>query len=155
MSDTNVFVCTGRLGRDPESRTFQDGHKVVNLNLAVSDQWKSKDTGEKQERTLWLNVSIQNQGIAKVAEQYLKKGSRVSISGKLQSREYEKDGQNHTVIELVISPYGGSLTMLDGPSGDSQPRQQERQPARHMAAGPSGAFGSDPLDDIPFAPEWR
>lgn len=151
MSDTNVFVCTGRLGRDPERRNFPDGGFVVNLNLAISDQWKSKDSGEKQERTLWLPVSIQNQGIAKVAEQYLKKGSRVSISGKLQSREYEKDGQKHTVIELVISPFGGSLTMLDGPSGDSQPRQQERAPARSA----SGSFGSDPLDDIPFAPEFR
>ena len=153
MSDTNVFVCTGRLGRDPESRTFQDGNKVVNFNLAIGDQWRSKDTGEKQERTLWLNVSIQNQGIAKVAEQYLKKGSRVSISGKLQSREYEKDGQKHTVIELVISPFGGSLTMLDGPSGDSQPRQQERAPARSASA--QAPAWQDDGRDIPFLPEWR
>ena len=86
MSDTNVFVCTGRLGGDVNVKTFQDGNKVANFNLAIGEQWKAKETGQKQERTLWLNVSIQNQGIAKVAEQYLKKGSRVSISGKLQSR---------------------------------------------------------------------
>ena len=147
MSDTNVFVCTGRLGGDPVKRTFNSGDSVVNFNLAIGDQWKNRETGEKQERTLWLNVSIQNQGIAKVAEQYLKKGSRVSISGKLQSREYEKDGQKHTVIELVISPFGGSLTMLDGPSGDSQPRQQERR----STGSPAPAFEAGGLDDdIPF-----
>jgi len=150
MSDTNVFVCTGRLGGDVNVKTFQDGNKVANFNLAIGEQWKAKETGQKQERTLWLNVSIQNQGIAKVAEQYLKKGSRVSISGKLQSREYEKDGQKHTVVELVISPYGGSLTMLDGPSGDSQPRQQERQPARSTSAqAPAYSIG-DIDQDIPF-----
>ena len=153
MSDTNVFVCTGRLGGDPVKRTFNSGDSVVNFNLAIGDQWKNRETGEKQERTLWLNVSIQNHGIAKVAEQYLKKGSRVSISGKLQSREYEKDGQKHTVIELVISPYGGSLTMLDGPSGDSQPRQQERAPARSASA--QAPNWQDDGRDIPFLSEWR
>lgn len=130
MSDTNVFVCTGRLGGDPVKRTFGSGDSVVNFNLAVSEQWKNRETGDKQERTLWLPVSIQNQGIAKVAEQYLKKGSRVSISGKLQSREYEKDGQKHTVVELVISPFGGSLQLLDSREGSSEPRQQERAPVK-------------------------
>jgi single-strand DNA-binding protein len=152
MSDTNVFVCTGRLGRDPEKRTFNNGDSVVNLNLAVSDQWKSKDSGEKQERTLWLNVSIQNQGIAKVAEQYLKKGSRVSISGKLQSREYEKDGQKHTVIELVISPFGGTLQLLDSKDSTSEPRSSERATARPASA-QAPAWQDD--SDIPFIMEWR
>lgn len=144
MSDLNIYTCTGRLGRDPDKRTFQNGDSVVNLNLAVSESWKSKDSGERQERTLWLNVTIQNQGIAKVAEQYLKKGSKVAISGKLQSREYEKDGQKHTVIDLVISPFAGSLTLLDSRDGDSQPRQHQNQPSR--SGGP--AFGPD--DSIPF-----
>ena len=134
MSDTNVFVCTGRLGGDVKVMTFQDGNKVANFNLAIGEQWKARETGQKQERTLWLNVSIQNQGIAKVAEQYLKKGSRVSISGKLQSREYEKDGQKHTVVELVISPFGGTLQLLDSREGSSEPRQQERAPVRPARA---------------------
>lgn len=141
MSDLNIYTCTGRLGRDPEKRTFQNGDSVVNLNLAVSESWKSRDSGERQERTLWLNVTIQNQGIAKVAEQYLKKGSKVAISGKLQSREYEKDGQKHTVIDLVVSPFGGSLTLLDSRNEDSQTQRQERTPVR----GP--AFDDD---TIPF-----
>lgn len=145
MSDLNIYTCTGRLGRDPDKRTFGSGDSVVNLNLAVSETWKSKDSGERQERTLWLNVTIQNQGIAKVAEQYLKKGSKVAISGKLQSREYEKDGQKHTVIDLVVSPFAGSLTLLDSRDGDSQTRQQQSQPAR------SGGPAFDPDDDgIPF-----
>lgn len=152
MSDTNVFVCTGRLGRDPERRNFTDGGFVVNLNLAISDQWKSKESGEKQERTLWLGVSIQNQGIAKVAEQYLKKGSRVSISGKLQSREYEKDGQKHTVVELIISPFGGSLQLLDSREGSSEPRQTQ---TRSTASASAQAPNWDDSDGIPFIPEFR
>lgn len=149
MSDLNNYTCTGRLGGDPTRRTFQSGDSVVNFNLAVSESWKSRDSGERQERTLWLNVTIQNQGIAKVAEQYLKKGSKVAISGKLQSREYEKDGQKHTVIDLVVSPFGGSLTLLDSRNEDSQPRQQKSQPAR------SGGPAFDPDDSIPFMMEWR
>ena len=145
MSDTNVFVCTGRLGGDPVKRTFNSGDSVVNFNLAIGDQWKNRETGEKQERTLWLPVSIQNQGIAKVAEQYLKKGSRVSISGKLQSREYEKDGQKHTVVELVISPFGGSLQLLDSREGSSEPRQAQ---SRSTASTNSPAWEDDSA--IPF-----
>ena len=152
MSDTNVFVCTGRLGRDPEKRTFNSGDSVVNFNLAIGDQWKNRETGEKQERTLWLPVSIQNQGIAKVAEQYLKKGSRVSISGKLQSREYEKDGQKHTVTELVISPFGGTLQLLDSKDSTSEPRNSERAPARSASA---QAPNWDDGEGIPFIMEWR
>lgn len=148
MSDTNVFVCTGRLGRDPEKRTFNNGDSVVNFNLAIGEQWRSKDSGEKQERTLWLPVSIQNQGIAKVAEQYLKKGSRVSISGKLQSRDYEKDGQKHTVIELVISPFGGSLQLLDSREGSSEPGQAQ---TRSTAYQNQQSYLTANLDDgIPF-----
>ena len=152
MSDTNVFVCTGRLGGDPVKRTFNSGDSVVNFNLAIGDQWKNRETGEKQERTLWLPVSIQNQGIAKVAEQYLKKGSRVSISGKLQSREYEKDGQKHTVVELVVSPFGGTLQLLDSKDGTSEPRSSERASARSASA---QAPNWDDGDGIPFIMEWR
>lgn len=153
MSDTNVFVCTGRLGGDVNVKTFPDGNKVANFNLAIGEQWKAKETGQKQERTLWLNVSIQNQGIAKVAEQYLKKGSRVSVSGKLQSREYEKDGQKQTVIELVISPFGGSLQLLDSKDSTSEPRGSERAPARSASA--QAPAWQDDNDPIPFIPEWR
>lgn len=142
MSDTNVFVCTGRLGGDVKVMTFQDGNKVANFNLAIGEQWRSKDSGEKQERTLWLGVSIQNQGIAQVAEQYLKKGSRVSISGKLQSREYEKDGHKHTVVELVISPFGGSLQLLD--SREGEPKKQ------FNAAQESRAPAWEDNSDLPF-----
>lgn len=126
---------------------------MVNFNLAVSEQWKNRDTGDKQERTLWLGVSIQNQGIAKVAEQYLKKGSRVSISGKLQSREYEKDGQKHTVVELVISPFGGTLQLLDSREGSAEPRQEQtRSTASASAQAPAWQDDNDP---IPFSPEFR
>ena len=145
MSDMNIYTCTGRLGGDPQKRTFQNGDSVVNFNLAVSESWKSKDSGEKQERTTWLSVTIQNQGLAGIAERFLKKGSRIAISGKLQGREYEKDGVTHKVIDLVLSPFSGSLTLLDGPSGDNQPQRQERQPAR------SGVPATTFLDDdLPF-----
>jgi len=146
MSDLNVYTCTGRLGADPERRAFASGDPVVSLRVAVSETWK-KD-GEKQERTLWLPVQITNKGICDVAEKYLSKGSRVAVSGKLQSRSYEKDGATVFVTELAITPFAGSLTLLDGaPRGEPAPQKQS-------TGGYSGA-GSYEADDLPFIMEWR
>ncbi|MCE5182135.1 MAG: single-stranded DNA-binding protein [Armatimonadia bacterium] len=125
MSDLNIFTCTGRLGADPECRKFPDGKPVVSLRVAVSEQWKSRDTGEKKENTLWLPVTITSEGLCRIAEAYLKKGSRVALTGMLKARSYEKDGNTVWVTELHLTPFQGSLTMLDGPSDRDQSSQSE------------------------------
>lgn len=156
MSDLNIFTCTGRLGADPECRKFPDGKPVVSLRVAVSEQWKSRDTGEKKENTLWLPVTITSEGLCRIAEAYLKKGSRVAITGMLKARSYEKDGNTVWVTELHLTPFQGSLTMLDGP-GDreaepSRPSIPRDKASRQIAP----AFETPGMDDdIPFAPEWR
>lgn len=146
MSDINQFTCTGRLGADPDSRTFASGDPVVNLRVAVSETWKDQQ-GERKEKTLWMPVKITNAGLCKVATNYLKKGSRVALSGKLETRSYEKDGQTHYVTELVLGPFNASLTMLDGPSGNSE-RQASPEPQQRPQSAPSFDGGMD--DDIPF-----
>jgi len=158
MSDLNIFTCTGRLGADPECRKFPDGKPVVSLRVAVSEQWKSRETGEKKENTLWLPVTITSEGLCRIAEAYLKKGSRVALSGMLKARSYEKDGNTVWVTELHLTPFQGTLTMLDGPSDRDQSSQSEaprqrmsadkasRQIPQHAPAFESG--GMD--DDIPF-----
>lgn len=144
MSDMNVFTFTGRLGADPIKRTFQNGDSVVSLNVAITDQWRDKNSGERKERTTWLTVVIQNNGLAKTAENYLQKGSRVAISAKLQSRQYEKDGETRTVMEAIIGPFNGSLTLIDGAKGDRQGNAKESHSQRSSAP----AFDAD--DSIPF-----
>lgn len=104
----------GRLGSDPEVRRLAGGEPVVNFRLAVSEKWRNK-SGEKQERTEWVPVVIFNENLAKVAESYLRKGSRVFVSGKLQTREWQdKDGQKRYSTEIVLQRFRGELTILDG-----------------------------------------
>jgi len=110
----------GHLGRDPEVRTFQNGSKVCNLRIAASETWKDKQTGERKERTEWISVAIFNDGLVRVAEQYLKKGSKVYVSGKLTTRKWQdQSGQDKYSTEVVLQGYDGKMTMLDGPSGNS------------------------------------
>lgn len=109
----NKVILVGNLGVDPEVRTMQSGDKVVNLSIATSENWKDKN-GEKQERTHWHRVVVFNQNIAKVCESYLKKGAKVYVEGTLENRSWEQDGQKKYTTEVVLRPYRGELTMLDG-----------------------------------------
>jgi single-strand DNA-binding protein len=143
MSDLNNFSCTGRLGAAPESRTFQSGDPVVNLRVAVSESWKDRE-GNKQEKTLWLPVKITNKGLCSVAERFLTKGAKVALSGKLESRSYDKDGQTHYVTELVLGPFNGSLTLLDSRGSDAG----ETTPQR--SSQPVDAASALDDDAIPF-----
>ncbi len=117
----NKVILVGNLGRDPEVRHTQDGKPIVNLSLATSETWRDKGTGERKERTEWHRVVIFNENLAKVAEQYLKKGSTVYIEGQLQTRKYtDKDGAEKYSTEVVLQNFRGELTMLGGrASGDS------------------------------------
>ncbi len=115
----NKVILVGNLGRDPEVRAMQSGDKVVNLSVATSESWKDKTTGERKEKSEWHRVVIFNQGIAKVAESYLKKGAKVYIEGQLETRKWtDQSGVEKYSTEVVLRPYRGELTMLDT-RGDS------------------------------------
>ena len=119
MAGVNKVILVGNLGDDPESRSLNNGGEVVNLRVATSESWKDKD-GNRQERTEWHRVVIFNENLAKVAEQYLKKGSKVYLEGQLQTRKWtDKDGAEKYSTEIVLQKYRGELTMLDG-RGDGE-----------------------------------
>lgn len=137
----------GNLGRDPEVRNTQDGKKIVNLNLGVTEKWKSK-SGERQERTEWVRVVIFNEGIGGVAERYLSKGSRCYVSGQMATRKWtDKDGAERYSTEIVLSQFDGKLVLLDSKDRREDypdPRDEPPQGQGHL---PSNA---DLDDDIPF-----
>ena len=114
----NKVILIGNLGRDPEVRSFQNGGKVCNLRIATSENWKDKNTGERREKTEWHSVAIFNDGLVRIAEQYLKKGSKVYIEGQLQTRKWQDQaGADRYSTEVVLQGFGGTLTMLDGRDG--------------------------------------
>ena len=111
----NKVILIGNLGRDPEVRSFQNGGKVVNLRIATSETWRDRNTGERKERTEWHSVAIFSEPLAKIAEQYLKKGSTVYIEGSLETRKWQdQSGQDKYTTEVVLRPYSGNLTLLGG-----------------------------------------
>ena len=114
----NKVMLIGNLGADPEIRSFQNGGKVANLRIATSEQWKDKATGERKEKTEWHTVAIFSEGLVSVVERYLKKGSKVFVEGKLQTRKWQdQNGADRYSTEIVIQGLGGTLTMLDGATG--------------------------------------
>ena len=114
----NKVILVGNLGRDPEVRTFQNGGKVCNLRIATSDTWKDKNTGERREKTEWHSVAIFSEPLARTAEQYLKKGSKVYLEGQLETRKWQdQSGQDRYSTEVVLRPYTSTMVMLDGRSG--------------------------------------
>ena len=138
----NKVMLIGNLGADPEIRSFQNGGKVANLRIATSERWKDKNTGEMQERTEWHTVAIFSDGLVNVVERYLRKGSKVFVEGKLQTRKWQdQSGNDRYSTEVVIQGFGGTLTMLDG-----------RGDGGGMGGGGGGyGGGNDDLDDdIPF-----
>lgn len=144
----NKVTLLGHLGRDPESRSFPNGGKVVSLRIATSETWRDKASGERKEKTEWHQVSIFNEALAKVAEQYLRKGSKVYLEGQLETRKWQdQSGADRYSTEVVLRPFSGSLTLLDGPGGNDD-RQQINDPA--MQAPPQDSGRSDMDDDLPF-----
>jgi single-strand DNA-binding protein len=114
----NKVMLIGNLGADPEIRTFNNGGKVANLRIATSETWKDRQTGERKEKTEWHTVAIFTEGLVGVVERYLKKGSKVFVEGKLQTRKWQdQNGQDRYSTEIVIQGLGGTLTMLDGAGG--------------------------------------
>lgn len=148
----NKVIIIGNLGKDPESKAFSNGNKVVNLRIATSESWKDKQTGERKEKTEWHSVAIFNEGLATVAEKYLRKGSKVYIEGALQTRKWQDaQGQDKYSTEIVLQGFNSVLTMLDGPNGgksegasSSSGHQQSSAPASR------GTMTEDLDDDCPF-----
>jgi single-strand DNA-binding protein len=153
----NKVILIGNLGADPEVRRTQDGRPIVNLRVATTDSWRDKNTGERREKTEWHRVVIFSEGLAKVAEQYLRKGSKVYLEGQLQTRKWEdQSGQERYTTEVVLQGFNSALTMLDGRSvggdfseagsdfGQTSPMGGNRQPARQ------GSMAEEIDDEIPF-----
>ena len=152
----NKVILIGNLGADPEVRNFTNGGKVCNLRIATSETWKDKNTGERRERTEWHTVAVFQEGLVRIAEQYLRKGSKVYIEGKLQTRKWQdQSGADRYSTEIVLQGFDGTLTMLDGPSGgDNHQGGYGGQSSGGNAGGgaPAGGAHLDGFDDeIPFA----
>jgi len=155
----NKVILVGNLGKDPEIRRTQDGRPIANLSVATSESWRDKATGERKEKTEWHRVVIFNEGLAKVAEQYLKKGAKVYIEGQLQTRKWtDQSGTEKYSTEVVLQGFNSNLTMLDGRGGgggfadeaggvDFGSAGAAPAPRRAVAAGSRNA---DMDDDIPF-----
>ena len=156
----NKVILVGNLGKDPEVRRLNSGEPVVNLRIATSESWRDKATGERRERTEWHNVVIFNENLARVAEQYLKKGSKVYIEGQLQTRKWQdQSGQDKYTTEVVLQRFRGELQMLDrvgggGASSDTAESGGDfgsAGPTRERAPAMAGGARRDDLDDeIPF-----
>lgn len=155
----NKVILIGNLGRDPEVRSFQNGGKVCNLRIATSETWKDRNTGERKERTEWHSVAIFSEPLARVAEQYLRKGSKVYIEGQLETRKWQdQSGNDRYSTEVVLRPYKSELTMLDGRDGGGggggggQVGYEDRGGDSFGGGGnaPSPAPSRDLDDEIPF-----
>jgi single-strand DNA-binding protein len=171
----NKVILVGNLGADPEIRRTQDGRPICNINVATSDSWRDKTTGERREKTEWHRVVIFSEGLCKVAEQYLRKGSKVYIEGQLQTRKWQdQSGADRYSTEVVLQGFGGTLHMLDGRGGgggggmdsggeggggssgfnDASPPYDDGRSSgggrTGGSAGGSGSFDKDLDDEIPF-----
>ena len=166
MAGVNKCIILGRLVRDPETRNFPTGGQVVSLRVATSETWRDKQSGEKKERSEFHSVSIFNEALGKIAEQYLRKGSTVYIEGQLETRKWQdQTGADRYTTEIVLRPYRGELTLLGGrgeaqgnddQSGGYGNQSQAGQSSGYGAGGrPGGGRNDMDGDDIPFAAEWR
>ncbi len=170
----NKVILIGNLGRDPESRSFQNGGKVVNLRIATSEQWKDRTSGERKEKTEWHSVAVFQEAAANFAERYLRKGSKVYVEGQLETRKWQdQSGADKYTTEIVIRPFNGQLTSLDAPGGGQGGGGRDFGGDDYAGGGggggsggdrfagggqrsggapqrPSPAFDSDLDDDVPF-----
>lgn len=147
----NKVILVGNLGADPEVRRMQDGRPVVNLRVATSENWKDKNTGERREKTEWHRVVIFSEGLARVAEQYLKKGAKVYIEGQLQTRKWtDQNGQDRYSTEIVLQGFNATLTMLDGGRRDGGSDFGGGDFGGESSGRSSGGQSFELDDDIPF-----
>jgi single-strand DNA-binding protein len=139
----NKVTLIGRLGRDPEVKTFPSGDKIANLRLATSERWRDKKTGERKEKTEWHSVTVHGEGLVGVCEQYLKKGSQIMVEGQIRTRQWEKDGEKRYTTEIEVRGFSARLLMLDGAGGDSASGSEKSDRKEQSQY-------DDLDDDIPF-----
>ena len=163
MAGVNKVILVGRLGKDPETKSFANGGSVVNFTMATSETWRDKQSGERKEKTEWHNIVIRNENIGKVAAQYLRKGSEVYIEGSIQSRKYQdQSGADRYITEIVVGPFKGELSLIGGRDSASAGGGDRGSygggddygaPAGGGFAGGNkrpAAFDDDLIDDVPF-----
>ncbi|MGI9520621.1 MAG: single-stranded DNA-binding protein [Hyphomicrobiaceae bacterium] len=157
----NKVILVGNLGADPEIRRTQDGRPIANFNVATSETWRDKSSGERRERTEWHRVVIFSEGLCRIAEQYLRKGSKVYLEGQLQTRKWQdQQGQDRYTTEVVLQGFSATLTMLDGRTGGGAGMSSEGgsdfdgggydEPRRQAPSAPAGNFDKQLDDEIPF-----
>ena len=168
----NKVILIGNLGRDPEARTLPSGDRVVSFSVATTESWRDRNTGERKDRTEWHNVSIFNDNLGKIAEQYCRKGSKIYLEGQLQTREYtDKDGNTRKATDVVLQKFRGELTLLDSKGGRSEggdyeqtgysgggnasfgrssPMERSGEERRPAPVGASSRLSNELDDDIPF-----
>ena len=145
----NKVILIGNLGRDPEVRTFQNGGKVCNFSIATSETWKDRNSGERQERTNWHNIAIFNENLAQIAEQYLRKGSKVYVEGQLETRKWQDQaGNDRYTTEVVLRNFRGELTLLDGRSENNNTNFSETASIDDESS--DKVLTNDIDDEIPF-----
>ncbi|ARN82714.1 single-stranded DNA-binding protein [Methylocystis bryophila] len=142
----NKVILVGNLGRDPEVRTLPSGDRVVSFSVATTESWRDRNTGERKDRTEWHNVSIFNDNLGKIAEQYCRKGSKIYLEGSLQTREYtDKDGNSRKATDVVLQKFRGELTLLDSKGSRSEGGDYDQ--AGYGAGAGAGSFGrSSPME---------
>ncbi|MEM7661596.1 MAG: single-stranded DNA-binding protein [Pseudomonadota bacterium] len=158
----NKVILVGNVGQDPEVRQFQNGGQVCNLSIATSENWKDKNTGERREKTEWHRVAVFNEGLIRVIQSYVKKGSKLYIEGQLETRKWQdQNGQDRYTTEVVLRNYSGQLTMLDsrnseggrmggGYNQDSVAYGNQGQGGARAMEGPAQDFSQELDDEIPF-----
>ena len=161
----NKVILVGNLGKDPESRSFQNGGKVVSFSVATSENWKDRTSGERKEKTEWHNVSIFSEGLARVAEQYLKKGSKVYLEGQLETRKWQdQSGNDRYTTDVVLRNFNSSMVLLDRAEGGGGGSRGDFGGGEDFGGGMGGggggsrpqsrpqpaAFDTDLDDDVPF-----
>lgn len=161
----NKVIIVGNLGADPEIRRTQDGRPIANLRVATSESWRDKSSGERREKSEWHSVVIFSEGLCKLAENYLRKGSKVYLEGQLQTRKWQdQNGQDRYATEIILQGFNSNLTMLDGAKGERSQGQSNQSQGSYGGGssgydqGPqgNGGFGGGAMDDsIPFSAEWR
>ena len=144
MASVNKVILVGNLGADPEVKSFQNGGRIANLRIATSESWKDKSTGEQKERTEWHSATLNSDGLVGVAERFLRKGSKVYLEGKLQTRKWQdQSGNDRYSTEVVVGGFDGKLVMLDGAKGAGSD-SYAKQPT-------TAGYADDLDDDVPFA----